>query len=102
MMIALCHSSDLEHTSSGELHCKTNRVAITIRLNNLTCFCELHFITIRLNNFFVNFRPYGTKPFDVTEDGEVEQLSVVKVTTQLYIPFRLPILHSSIPIPIPG
>ena len=90
MKIALCHSSDLEHTSSGELHfiSKTNRVAtsIAIRLNNLMYF-------------FVNSRPYGTKPFDVTEDGEVEQLSVVKVTTQLCIPFRLPILQSSIPIP---
>ena len=69
MKIALCHSSDLEHISSGELHLisKTNGVAIAIRLNSLT--------------FFVNSRPYGTKPFDVTEDGEVEQLSVIKVTT---------------------
>ena len=25
------------------------------------------------------FRPYGSKPFDVTEDGEVEKLSIVKV-----------------------
>ena len=39
--------------------------------------------------YFVTCRPYGTKPFDVTEDGEVEQLSVVKVTTwlALHIPF---------------
>ena len=42
---------------------------------------------IRLVTYFVNSRPYGTKPFDVTEDGEVEQLSVVKVTTWLHIPF---------------
>ena len=76
MKIALCHSSDLEHISLGELHfiSKTNGVAIAIRLNILMYY-------------FVNSRPYGTKPFDVTEDGEVEHLSVVKVTTQLCIPF---------------